>query len=296
MIKRMARAKINLSLDVIGKLADGYHQVEMLMQSIELADVVSVRRLENVPVGTIQLTVDNEQRQDAVPADASNLAWRAADLFLQAHPQAGGVAIAIQKRIPMAAGLAGGSTDAAATLLGLYDAFHLSVDKNEAYRLGAKLGADVPFVMQGGTMLATGRGDVLQRVPDVPNFYVVLAKPPVQVSTPWAYAQFDREGTKEHPKTQKMLTAIRQGDRNGIRAALCNVLEHVTIKAHGEVAALKQAMAASSGMPAVMSGSGPTVFCLLDDEATAQRTAETLRTHFADATILVTRTAKAVEP
>ena len=162
----MARAKINLTLDVLGKLANGYHEVKMLMQSLALADEVCLHVLDDVPANTIQLHVDNGARHDAVPVDASNLAWRAAEVFLQIHPQTGGVGIEIKKQIPMAAGLAGGSTDAAATLLGLYDLFHVPLDKQEAYSLGARLGADVPFVMQGGTMLATGRGDVLQRVTD----------------------------------------------------------------------------------------------------------------------------------
>lgn len=269
LLKLLARAKINLTLDVLGKRPDGYHEVEMVMQSVALADEV---QLEKAAQG-ISLAVEGAP----LAADESNLAWRAAALFLRRFSPAGGAAIRLKKKIPMAAGLAGGSADAAAVLRGMNELFAQGLDEAELAPLAAELGSDVPFCLAGGTQLATGRGEVLRRLADVPHFFVVLAKPPVDVSTAWVYGRYDGQQEVRHPETKKMLSAIEAGNRSLICKELCNVLESVTIKEHMEIRSLKERMMQEGALAAMMSGSGPTVFALMKSEEEARRLAAKLR-------------------
>ena len=281
------QAKINLSLDILGKRSDGYHEVSMIMQSIGLSDTLS---LEKLPApGQVELELAGAAA--GIEADESNLAWRAAALLLREGQVHGGVRMRLTKRIPIAAGLAGGSTDAAAALRGVNELYELGYDTGQLCEFGARLGMDIPFCLRGGTMLATGRGEMLRRLPDMPRTYVVLAKPPIGISTAWAYQHYDAEGAEHHPDNERLEQEIASGERKAIAGLLCNVLESVSIKKYGIISEYKQLMLQAGAMAAMMSGSGPTVFGLCPDEDTAGNIAELLRRETeAEAAVFVTTT------
>jgi len=276
-----ANAKINLTLDILGKRTDGYHEVAMVMQSVGLHDTI---RLEKIRQG-IELTVD----QPGLAVDATNLAWRAARCLMDVHSIHEGVRIHIAKRIPIAAGLAGGSADAAGVLRGMNRLFGLGLSTEVLCELGAQIGSDVPFCIRGGTMFASGRGELLERLPDLPPVWVVLAKPPVSVSTAWAYQSYDAAPAREHPDNPAMLAAIAAGRLEDVGRHLGNVLEAVTVQKYGEIARIRQWMLESGALAAMMSGSGPTVFSLSADEETARRIARNVSSH-ADAAVFVAQT------
>ena len=281
MIKVEGNAKINLTLDILGKRPDGYHEVAMVMQSIGLSDTVEMEKTD----GPIELTIN-------VPwlkADEKNLAWRAAALIKEEYKLAGGVRMKLTKRIPVAAGLAGGSTDAAAVLRGMKELYALDISEERLCELGAQLGSDIPFCLLGGTMLSTGRGEVLKRLPDLPATWVVLAKPRISVSTAWAYQNYDAQGAKEHPDNERIQQEIARGDRKAVAGLLCNVLESVTIKKYDVISQYKQMMLQQGAMASMMSGSGPTVFGLAERKETADRIAAYMREH-TDAYVYVIRT------
>ena len=283
MLKIEARAKINLTLDILRKRPDGYHEVVMVMQSVGLSDTLT---LEKAPAAAgIVLTCNLPD----LPVDEKNLAYRAARLFLDQYQMEAGVSIALEKRIPMAAGLAGGSADAAAVLRGMALLFSTDTSEEELCRMGAKLGSDIPFCICGGTMLAEGRGEKLSKVADLPECWVVLAKPPADVSTAWVYQQYDAQAAEEHPDTTKMLQVLEKGDLYTASQLLCNVLESVTIKRYPEIQMYKDRMDANGALASLMSGSGSTVFCLTEEEETARKIAEDLRSHTA-AKVFVTKT------
>ncbi len=279
-----AHAKINLTLDILGQRDDGFHEVAMVMQSIGLHDTLTLKPRDD---GDITLSID----VPGLAADASNLAWRAAEAVRQAAGLQQGVDIQLTKRIPIAAGLAGGSTDAAAVLVGMNRLFQLGMPTARLCELGAALGSDIPFCIQGGTMLATGRGEVLRRLPDLPSLYVVLAKPPVGVSTAWAYQHYDAEGAAAHPDNAAVEQALQRQDASLVTKLLCNVLESVTIKKYTVISAYKQLMLDKGALASMMSGSGPTVFGLTDTEERAREIAAYLRQQAPEAAVFVTRTA-----
>lgn len=286
MIKVEGNAKINLTLDILGKRPDGYHEVAMVMQSIGLSDTVEMEKTD----GPIELTIN-------VPwlkADEKNLAWRAAALIKEEYKLAGGVRMKLTKRIPVAAGLAGGSTDAAAVLRGMNELYALDLSEERLCELGARLGSDIPFCLLGGTMLSTGRGEVLKRLPDLPATWVVLAKPRISVSTAWAYQNYDEQGAKEHPDNERIQQEIARGDRKAVAGLLCNVLESVTIKKYDVISQYKQMMLQQGAMASMMSGSGPTVFGLAERKETADRIAAYMREH-TDAYVYVIRTTGKVQ-
>ncbi|MDN5363430.1 MAG: 4-diphosphocytidyl-2-C-methyl-D-erythritol kinase [Eubacteriales bacterium] len=276
-ISLQAPAKINLSLDVWGRREDGYHEVEMIMQTVALHDVLHLRRRGD---GEIVLQCRGEE----VPAGPENLVWKAAVLLKeQASLDLPGVEIVLEKNIPVAAGLAGGSTDGAAALRGLNRLWGLNYSREQLLQLGGRLGADVPFCLLGGTALARGRGEKLQPLPPAPFFHVVLAKPRVAVPTAEVYRHFRPEDREPRPDTAGLVEAIRRGDREGIRERLVNVLERVTRRLFPEVAeagevatAVADRLFGPGKRPVVMSGSGPTFFCLLDDEEESERLAQEL--------------------
>ena len=275
-------AKINLTLDILGKRPDGYHEVAMVMQSIGLHDTV---KLSKIPRG-IELVLD----VPGLEADEQNLAWRAAQLLLGGEETPGGVRIELTKRIPIAAGLAGGSADAAAVLRGVNALYHLGLTQEELCAYGAKLGSDSPFCIMGGTMMATGRGEVLEALSPVPPFWVALAKPKISVSTAWAYRNYDEQGTEVHPDNAAIREKIAGHDREGIASLLCNVLERVTIKQYPVIAQYKAWMMEKGALASMMSGSGPTVFGLFSSEGEAQSAAAYLEER-TDADIFVCQTA-----
>lgn len=261
-----AYAKINLALNILGKRSDGYHEVAMIMQSVSLADIVTLTEQPR----DITVTTD----QNRLPCDQANLAWRAADLIRRKLGIDKGVHIHLTKRIPLAAGLAGGSADGAAVLLGLNRLWGLSLNIEQLDQLGASLGSDVPFCLHGGTMLATGRGEVLTPTATLPPCYVVLAKPPVSVSTAWVYRNYRADNVISHPDIAAMQTGLTNGNLALVASQLGNVLESVTIPAHPEIAFLKEFMVSNGARAALMSGSGPTVFALVDGHEQAKALAD----------------------
>ena len=257
-----ANAKINLTLDILGTREDGYHEVAMIMQEISLHDTLSMGKINQ----GISLTIAIEGQQGTLSADESNLCWKAAALVQKEYNLQEGVEIHLTKRIPMAAGLAGGSADAAAVLKGMNHLFQLGMTEARLCELGARLGSDIPFCIMGGTMLATGRGEVLTRLPSFPRLSVVLAKPPVGVSTAWAYKTYDAGYDGPHPDNEAMLEAIHGGDAHKAAGLLCNVLEGVTETEHPVIADYKRLMMEQGAMASMMSGSGPTVFGLVREK------------------------------
>jgi len=264
-----APAKINLTLDVLYKRPDNYHEVEMVMTTVDLADRISLESRED---GVIEIiSTDN-----FVPNDHRNFAYQAARLIKDTYGIGQGVSITIEKEIPIAAGLAGGSSDAAATLKGLNELWSLGLSIDELAELGAKIGSDVSFCVYGGTALATGRGERIQELSAPPNCWVVLAKPKIGVSTAEVYGGLKVEGL-EHPNTKQMIQAIETENYELLCSSLGNVLETVTFKLHPEVVMLKEQMKRFGADATLMSGSGPTVFGLVDSEARVSRIYNGLR-------------------
>lgn len=270
-----AHAKINLTLDVTGKRPNGYHDVCMVMQSIGIHDLVTVRT--GTGTGQIELAISNS----ILPSDPSNLAWRAAELFLEEQQLAcDGIAIEIEKHNPIAAGLAGGSTDAAAVLVLLNQLYDTRLSVEQLMEMGVKLGADVPFCIAGGTMLAQGIGEQLTSLPDAPQSYVVLCKPPFAVSTPAIYKAMDSVEIPVRPDTQAMLEALRRNDLKAVAEQLCNVMQPVTAQMHPEVEEICGIMRDNGALGAIMSGSGPSVFGLFDNQTAAEACKAVLAEHY----------------
>ena len=281
-----ANAKINLTLDILGTREDGYHEVAMIMQEISLHDTLSMGKINQ----GISLTIVIEGQQGTLPADESNLCWKAAALVQKEYNLQEGVEIHLTKRIPMAAGLAGGSADAAAVLKGMNHLFRLGMTEARLCELGARLGSDIPFCIMGGTMLATGRGEILTRLPSFPRLSVVLAKPPVGVSTAWAYKTYDAGYDGPHPDNEAMLEAIHGGEAHKAADLLCNVLEGVTETEHPVIADYKRLMMEHGAMASMMSGSGPTVFGLVREKQQAWHLADTLKKYDGEAGVFVAET------
>jgi len=268
-ILEKAPAKINLSLDVRRKRPDGYHEVEMVMTTIDLAD-----RVELTELAEDKVTVSSHNR--FVPDDQRNLAYQAAMLMKERYGIKKGVSIFITKVIPVAAGLAGGSSDAAAVFRGLNRLWDLKLSMNELAELGAEIGSDVSFCVHGGTALATGRGEKIRHIETPPHCWVVLAKPTIGVSTAEVYKQLKVDEI-EHPDVQGMIAAIEEKNFQKMCDKLGNVLESVTLNMHPEVAMIKNQMKRFGADAVLMSGSGPTVFGLVQYESKVQRIYNGLR-------------------
>ncbi|MCY8825146.1 4-(cytidine 5'-diphospho)-2-C-methyl-D-erythritol kinase [Bacillus atrophaeus] len=268
-ILEKAPAKINLSLDVTKKRPDGYHEVEMIMTTIDLAD-----RIELTEIAEDEVRVASHNR--FVPDDQRNLAYQAAKLIKGRYKVKKGVSIMITKVIPVAAGLAGGSSDAAATLRGLNRLWKLNLSVEELAELGAEIGSDVSFCVYGGTALATGRGERIRHISAPPHCWVILAKPTVGVSTAEVYRQLKLDKV-EHPDVNGMIEAIEEKSFQKVCGQLGNVLESVTLDMHPEVAMIKNQMKRFGADAVLMSGSGPTVFGLVQYESKVQRIYNGLR-------------------
>ncbi len=264
-----APAKINLTLDVLYKRPDHYHEVDMIMTTIDLSDRIGLEIRQD---GLIKITSANR----FVPNDERNFAYQAAKLLKDTYKIKEGVSITIDKEIPIAAGLAGGSSDAAATLRGLNELWSLNLTIDELAELGAQIGSDVPFCVFGGTARATGRGEKIEELPAPPNCWIVLAKPKIGVSTADVYGGLKLDDV-EHPNTARAIKAIDRKDYAALCASLSNVLESVTLKLHPEVAMIKEHMQRLGADAVLMSGSGPTVFGLVDNEARTARIYNGLR-------------------
>lgn len=269
-IYEKAPAKINLLLDVLHKRSDGYHEVEMIMTMVDLADRLEMSELTRD-------TIVISSQAGYIPLDEKNLAFQAARLMKEQYSVNKGVYIHLDKKVPVAAGLAGGSSDAAATLRGLNRLWKLGVSDEELCQLGAKLGSDVPFCVTGGTALATGRGEVLTPLPALPQCWVVLAKPPINVSTAEVYNRIRADQIQRHPSATRMEQAIRELSFAKMCTELGNVLEDVTLRLHPEVRQLKESMIRFGADGVLMSGSGPTVFGLVRKESKIPRIYNGLR-------------------
>ncbi|MDR7317457.1 4-diphosphocytidyl-2-C-methyl-D-erythritol kinase [Brevibacillus nitrificans] len=265
-----APAKINLTLDVLAKRPDGYHEVEMVMTTVDLAD-----RVDLTLRGDGEITLDCSA--SFVPDDIRNHAYKAAVLLKERYQVREGVHLYIDKQIPVAAGLAGGSSDAAATLRGLNQLWNLGLSLDELAAVGAQIGSDVPFCVYGGTALAKGRGEQITHLNTPAPCWVILAKPPIGVSTADVYGNLRVQEIDNHPLTGQMLRAISEQDFPMMCQALGNVLENVTLSLHPQVRQIKELMMASGADGVLMSGSGPTVFALVQKEAKVHRIYNALR-------------------
>ena len=264
-----APAKINLALDVLFKRPDQYHEVEMVMTTVDLADRIE---LEELKKNEIKIYSHNRY----VPDDDRNLAYQAAALLKERYAIKQGVGIKIEKNIPVAAGLAGGSSDAAATLRGLNKLWNLGLSLDELATIGSEIGSDVSFCVYGGTALATGRGEKIQHLSSPPKCWVVLAKPVMGVSTADIYKRLDIQKAK-HPNIQAMLNAIHNQDYQAVCDNLGNVLESVTLSLYPEVLHIKNQMKKFGADAVLMSGSGPTVFGLVEHDSRMHRVYNGLR-------------------
>ena len=256
-----AAAKINLAIDVLRKRPDGYHDVIMIMQSVALYDILTVK----VQKGDIRITSDSSK----IPTDSTNIVYKAEEYLKLKYNVKKGALINIDKNIPVAAGLAGGSADAAAALKLLNKAWGLRLSRTELLEAGKRLGADVPFCMQGGTALAEGLGEKLTSLPGIPDCYILLAKPSVSISTKEVYEGLAIDDIKVRPNIKAMLKYIEECNLEGIAGSMQNVLETVTIKKCPEIELLKTKLVEYGAMGSMMSGSGPTVFGIFKDMASA---------------------------
>lgn len=260
-ITLLAPAKVNFSIDVTGRLENGFHTVEMILQSIDLCDIVTAEKTQKgVSVSCAQHYVPNDQR---------NIAWKAADAFFKACPEQGGAHITIKKNIPVSSGLAGGSTDAAGVLKALNRLYGEHLSREKLLGLARGLGSDVAFCLEGGTQLARGTGDELTALPDLPGVNLVLVKPDYPVSTPWVYKNLDLDRLGERPDTSGLINAVAEFDIHALAAGMRNVLESVTVKKHPELKEIMDRFMSYGALGSRMSGSGPTVFGIFDGNAKA---------------------------
>ena len=270
-----APAKINLSLDVTGRRDNGYHDVRMVMQQIGLSDEIIIEKTENSSFkqDTEKPCIIVETNSMTLPVNEDNLVFKAAHLIMKECSIGTGIHIFIDKKIPIAAGMAGGSTDAAAVLKGMNRIFDCGLTDERLRELGVKIGADVPYCIMGGTVLAEGIGEVLTPLPNMPGCIILIAKPGISVSTGYVYTEYDSLKDKKHPDVDGMTAAIKEGDIQKISKLLGNSLEGVTQEKYPVIKIIKGIMLGNGAMGALMSGSGPTVFGLYDDNTKADEAA-----------------------
>lgn len=264
-IELRSHAKINLGLDVIGRRENGYHDVRMIMQTVFLYDIV---QMEKTKEEGIHLTTNLFY----LPSDKNNLAYRAAEMLMTEFQLPGGIRIDLNKRIPVSAGLAGGSSNAAAVLVGMNIMYELGLSEKELMERGVKLGADVPYCIMRGTVLAEGIGEILTPLPSFPKCYVLLAKPSVNVSTQKVYESLDALEEITHPNIDGILDGLENQSLTDVVANMGNVLEQVTIAKYPVIDKIKTVMIENGALNAMMSGSGPTVFGIYESKAEAWKT------------------------
>lgn len=277
-----AYGKINLGLDVLRKREDGYHDLSMIMQTVEIYDGIEIKRTKGSGI-TIKCNVKT------IPTDESNLVYKAAKLLKDEFNIIDGLSINIEKVIPVAAGMAGGSSDCAATLKGINKMFNIGLSDAQLRERGKRLGADVPYCIMGGTYLAEGIGEKLTPLKHLPGYKVLLLKPPIDVSTGFVYGNLKLDDSINHPDIKGMVKAVEEEDYNGICSRLGNVLESVTIPAFPIIEEIKEDMKKLGADNALMSGSGPTVFGLFSDEEEIANAYKVLNIKYPDAQIYVTK-------
>ncbi len=267
-----SQAKVNLSLDVCGVREDGYHTVQMIMQKCNLCDSVYLEKCDEGIALSCNLYF--------LPTDEKNIAYKAARLFFEETGVQGGVRIQIDKRIPVSAGLAGGSGNAAAVLQGLDMLYETGLSQEDLERMGLKLGADVPYCLRGGTVLAEGIGEVLTDLPALPRTAIVIVKPKISVSTADIYKAMDSAQITLRPDTAALIEALKAKDVQALAARMHNVMEQVTQGMHPVIGEIKNALLKHGALGAIMSGSGPSVFGLFDDFARAKKAGAALKENY----------------
>ena len=265
-----APAKINLGLDVLRRREDGYHEVKMIMQSIRLFDRLTLTKSKTPG---IHLTTN----LGFLPVNEDNLVYKSAKLLMDEFQIDTGLDISLDKRIPVAAGMAGGSTDAASCMLALNRLFDLKLSQKELMKRGVTLGADIPYCIMKGTALSEGIGEILFPLPKAPDCYVLIAKPGFHVSTKFVYTNLKLDDKTDHPDIDRMIQDIKKNDLYGLCDHMANILETVTIPEHPEIADIKKTMLEHGAIGSLMSGSGPTVFGIFDDLDKAKAAKEKCR-------------------
>lgn len=261
-----ALGKINLGLDVLGRRENGYHDVRMVMQTVYLYDQIWM-------VKTKEPGIQLHTNLFYLPVNENNLAYRAADILMKEFRIQEGVKIILDKHIPVAAGMAGGSSNAAAVLFGMNRMFSLGLSQKELMERGVQLGADVPYCIMRGTVLAEGIGEILTPLPPMPKCFVLLAKPSVSVSTKLVYEKLDAHENEEHPDIDRIIDGLKGRDLMKVALSMGNVLEKVTVQAYPVIHEIKEVMKKHGALNAMMSGSGPTVFGVYDDKRKARNAA-----------------------
>ncbi|WP_455542055.1 4-(cytidine 5'-diphospho)-2-C-methyl-D-erythritol kinase [Intestinibacter sp.] len=273
-IRLKSRAKINLSIDVLGKRQDGYHLVEMIMQTIDLYDLIEIKAIEDNKI-IIKST------SDEIPLDCNNLVYKAVDLIKQTFYINKGVEVYIQKNIPVAAGMAGGSSNAAAILVGLNKLWNLNLSSQKLEEIGLKLGADVPFCINGGAVLASGIGEELTPIKGLSkDVCILVCKPDLFVSTKEVYECIDSKHIDKRPDNQFLIDCLKKEDTRQLAENMFNVLEEVTVDKHPVIQQIKDIMTNNKALGAMMSGSGPTVFGLYKNKEEADKCKSILEKQF----------------
>ena len=273
-MKDKAYAKINITLDVVGKREDNYHLLKMIMQNIELYDVIDIVKTKQ--------DIVIKCNKPFVPLDQRNLAYKAAKLFLDTYNINSGVSINIEKNIPVSAGLAGGSTDCATVLKIMNKIFEVNATQQELMDLGVKLGADVPYCICGGTALCEGIGEKITELKPFKNKILVLVKPPFAVSTKEVYKGFSLDKARIHPKTRQIINAMEEENLSFVAGNMKNLLENVTLRDHKSISYIKKEMINLGAIGSMMSGSGPSVFGFFNDILTAQRCYDQMKKKYDD--------------
>ncbi len=265
-----AYGKINLSLDVLGRRPNGYHDVAMIMQTVDIYDTLTMTKRDD---DKVVLTTDLE----GLTCGEDNLVCRAIRLIKEKHKIATGVSVHLEKKIPMAAGMAGGSSDCSAAFRAMSILFELGLGDNELMEYGVTLGADVPYCIMGGTALSEGIGEILTPLKSLKGSNLVIATPDISVSTPWVYNNLVLNEDTKHPDTKLMLKAVEDGDIRLLAENMYNVLETVTKNKHTQIGELEQIMLSGGAMGSIMSGSGPTVFGIFDSREKAEKISENIK-------------------
>ncbi len=259
-----AYAKINLGLDILRKRPDGYHDVYMIMQSLDLHDLITINKVKEEGIAL-------RTNLSYLPINQDNLIYKAAALFLQTHGLREGLYIELEKNIPVAAGLAGGSSDAAATLIGLNKLYQTGMSLEQLQKLGVKLGADIPYCLMLGTALSEGIGEVLTPLPPMPTCSILLVKPDINVSTKYVYENLKLNESSIHPDIKAMTTALANKDIYGLTKNMDNLLQSVTVKEYPIISDIKDKMKELGALTSLMSGSGPTVFGIYQNRMMAKK-------------------------
>lgn len=265
-----ALGKINLGLDVLGRRENGYHDVRMVMQTVYLYDRIIMKKSKTPGIRL-------ETNLYYLPVNENNLAYQAAQMLMDEFHMEEGVSIQLDKHIPVAAGMAGGSSNAAAVLFGMNRMFSLGLSQKELMERGVKLGADVPYCIMRGTVLAEGIGEILTPLSPMPKCYVLIAKPAISVSTKMVYEKLDSHEIEDHPDIDGILAGLKAGDLKKVAGSMGNVLERVTVDAYPVIDRIKEMMIKEGALNAMMSGSGPTVFGIFEEKATARKAADAIR-------------------